>query len=395
MNKKFLVLVAVGLIVIALGFGAGQVTAQGPTNTFPGGASGVDNQYHNIPANTHLWYFFEYSGDNTQFSLVLFGGAKDKLDFNLYLPTQVTLPDQWVTNPIGRGSQPGIACPAGGGNCDQDNKIWLGNFNISGRYYVEVINNNSQNIAFLLKVVGGGDSIALHPPTATAPAPVAPVAPAATRTQPRVVATAPAAVPNAILTVMAQVAQTLEAPLASAPSTSTTGTPQPTATPQAAATSQPTTVSQATGPTATNTPLVIASPRASPTPNNFYWQAALYVVDDRRRVIPPKADLWFKFDYGGDKSQITARIPDAKLSLIEFKVYTSEQAQNYEREDKFIGVGSPPRVSCSSGPCDSNELSWSGSFSQSGTYYLRVTNTSEKYANFVLIVSGSNVSLGQ
>lgn len=400
MNKRLYSFLTLSFVALALGLGVAHVSAQGPTNTFPGGASGVDNQYHNIPAGAHLWYFFEYSGDNTQFSLVLVGGARDKIDFNLYLPTQVTLPDQWVTNPIGRGSQPGVACQVGAGSCDQDNKVWLGSFNISGRYYVEVINNNTQSIAFQLKVVGGGDSIALHPPTATPP-PAVVVAPAATRTQPRVVVPAPAVVPNAILTVMAQVAQTLEAPLPGSPSTSATGTPQaagtsqPTATQQAAATSQSTTVAQASGPTATNTPLVLASPKASPTPGNFYWQSALYVVDDRRRVIPPKADLWFKFNYGGDKSQIVVRIPDAKLSNISFKVYTSEQAQNYESEDKYIGVGSPPRVSCDSGPCDSNELSWSGSFGQSGVYYLRVTNDSDKYANFILVVSGSNVSLGQ
>jgi hypothetical protein len=46
-------------------------------------------------------------------------------------------------------------------------------------------------------------------------------------------------------------------------------------------------------------------------------------------VIHTKADLWFKFDYGGDRSQITC-IPDAKLSMLEFKVYTSEQVQQYE-----------------------------------------------------------------
>ncbi len=380
MKKKILALVVLGIIAIVLSLGIGNVAAQGPTNTFPGGASGLDNQFHTIPANTHLWYFFEYSGDNTQFSVVLVGGAKDKLDFNLYLPTQVTLPDQWVTNAIGRGSQPGIACPSGTGNCDQDNKIWLGGFNVSGRYYVEVINNNAQNLPFLLKIVGGGSSIALHPPTATAAA--AAVAPAATRTQPRAVAPAPA-VPNAILTVMAQVAATFEAPLSS----SSSGTPRPTTSAQAAATSQSTAAPQAAGPTATLS--------ASPTPSNTWWTSALYVVDDRRRVIPPKADLWFKFDYGGDKSQITVRIPDAKLSMIEFKVYTSEQVVNYETVDKFVGVGSPPRVSCDSGNCDSNEISWVGSFGQSGTYFLRVTNTSDKYANFVLIVSGSGVSLGR
>jgi hypothetical protein len=385
MNKKILVLVVLGIIAMVLSLGTANVAAQGPTNTYPGGASGLDNQFHNIPANTHLWYFFEYSGDNTQFSIVLVGGAKDKLDFNLYLPTQVTLPDQWVTNPIGRGSQPGIACPSFGGSCDQDNKIWLGGFNISGRYYVEVINNNAQNLPFLLQIVGGGDSIALHPPTATSAA--AAVAPVATRTQPRAVAPA-AAAPNAILTVMAQVAATLEAPAASLPSSSTAGTatPQTTSTPQAATTPQPTTISQAASPTAT--------PSITPTPGNTWWTSALYVVDDRRRVIAPKADLWFKFDYGGDKSQITIRIPDAKLSQIEFKIYTGDQVVNYETVDKFIGAGSPPRVACDSGSCDSNELSWLGSFGQGGTYFIRVTNTSDKYANFVLVVSGSNVSLG-
>lgn len=391
MNKKTLALVVLGTIVFALGFGAMRVTAQAPTNTYPGGAAGVDNQFHFIPANTHLWYFFEYAGDNNQFNVVLVNGAKDRLDFNLYLPTQVTLPDQWVSNPIGRGSQPGIACPAGSGNCDQDNKIWLGSFNVSGKYYVEVINNNSQGVGLLLKVTGGGDSIALHPPTATAVAPAAAAA-AATRTSPRVAA-GPAA-PNAILTVMAQVAATLKAPLASESSAQTSGTAQPTSASHATLASS-TSVAQASTPATTPTPLVIASPRPSPTPDNFYWQSAIYVVDDRVRVIPPKMDQWFKFDYGGDRTQITVRIPDAKLSSITFKVYTSEQAQQYEKEDKSIGVGSPPSVSCESGKCDSNELSWFGAFNQSGTYYVRVTNESEKYANYRLIIGGSNVSLGR
>jgi hypothetical protein len=387
--KKILVLATLLSLGIAFGASALRVSAQAPTNTFPGAAVGADNLSHFIPGGAHLWYFFQYAGDNSQYGIVLVNGAKDNLDFKLYLPTQITLPNDFDSDhPIARGGKSGIACPAGQDTCDATNNRALGpvSYKIAGRYYVEVINNNPDGKAFLLQINGPRDSISLQPPT-----PTVPVLAVATNTPLRA---APTATPNAILTLMAQVAATLKAPLptdnsqatpttsAIAPAPAPTSAPPPTDTPVPA-------------PTATAVALVV--PSATPTPDNFYWTNAMWVYDSRLRVLPPKTDSWFKFEVSGDKDRpiTTVTVPDAKLSGIEVHVYTSQQAQNYANEDKFIGVGTQPTLNCNDGTkCTSNDAVWSGALSSADTLYLRVTNTSDKYANLRLVVTGANVVLG-
>jgi|GEM_PF-486618 len=380
--KKNLILVSLLAFGIVLGASALQVAAQGPTNTFPGGAIGADNLQHFIPASAHLWYYFQYAGDNTQFSVTLVNAAKDNLDFKLYLPTQIAANGDYdADKPIGRGSKSNIPCPAGQDSCDQsNNKAWLGNVTIAGRYYVEVINNNTEGKAFLLQINGPKDSVSLQPPTPTSQTTPAVAASTATRTS-------AAPTPNALLTLMAQVAATLKAPApgdAPAPSAASTSTPQ------------------AAAPLDTLTPVAIVpptvavavAPSATPTPDNFYWTSALWVYDNRLRVLPPHTDSWFKFEHSGDRTVATILVPDAKLSGLEFKLYTSQQAKNYENEDKSVGVGTQPPGTCSSGPCTSNDLMWSGAFSTADTIYIRVTNTSDKYANLRIQITGTGVVLG-
>src|SRR5574341_590042 len=263
MQKKILLgTLLAGALTLILGAGAMLVTAQGPTNTYPGGAVGLDNQFHFIPANTRLWYFFEYAGDRSQISLVLLDGTTNRLDFNLYLPTQVTLPDKFADKPIGSGSSPTLPCPSGAGECASNNKVWLGSFPISGIYYVQVINNNSQGMAFLLQITGS--SIALHPPTAT------PALAAATATR-RPAATA---TPYAVLTSMAIFVARMEA--ASSPSATPTLTASAavtltaTATLTTTATVTPLEVAGSATPTATLTPTAVSAATATPAgPQNL------------------------------------------------------------------------------------------------------------------------------
>lgn len=381
--KKLLTFVALAGIALGLTLGAIRVAAQGPTNTFPGGANGADNQSHFIPAGAHLWYYFQYAGDNSQFSVTLLNAVKDNLDFKLYLPTQITLPNEYdADKPIGRGSKSNIPCPVGQDSCDQsNNKAWLGNVTIAGRYYVEVINNGTEGKALTLLINGPKDSVSLSPPTPTSLP--TPVVAASTATRPPAQPT-----PNALLTLMAQVAATLKAP---APGDAPTAAPA-TSTPQAAAPADTATSVAAAPPPP---PVVaVAAPTATATPDNFYWSSALWVYDNRLRVLPPHTDSWFKFEHPGNRNIATILVPDAKLSGLEFKVYTSQQAQNYANEDKSIGVGTQPPGVCNTGPCTANDLMWSGAFSSPDTIYIRVTNTSEKYANLRLIVSGTDIVLG-
>jgi hypothetical protein len=139
---------------------------------------------------------------------------------------------------------------------------------------------------------------------------------------------------------------------------------------------------------------VAAAPTATATPDNFYWTNAMWVYDSRLRVLPPKTDSWFKFEHPGDRKIATILVPDARLSKLEFKVYTSQQARNYENEDKYVGVGTQPPGVCASGPCTAEDLLWSGAFGSPDTIYIRVTNPTEKYANLRLVVTGTDVVLG-
>ncbi len=363
MQKKFLLgTLLAGAFALVLGAGAMIVTAQGPTNTYPGGAVGMDNQFHFIPANARLWYFFEYAGDRSPIELVLLEGTINRLDFNLYLPTQVTLPDQFADKPIGRGTSPALPCPSGAANCAANNKVWLGNFTLPGIFYVQVINNNPQGVSFLLQVTGSG--IALHPPTATPALPIATRRPA--------VATA---TPYAVLTSMAIFVATMQGP---GPTVAT-----PTLVASAAVT-----------PTATLTPTAFSAATETPAgPQNLYYTSAEYVSDNRVRMIPDHTDLWFRFDYAGDRSKISVTVTDGYLNGLKFKLYTPDQIAGYDAKTKPAGEGMASWIACDMGKCYSNELTWNGAFPINGTYYVQVSNETSKAAGFQLIVKGEGNSV--
>jgi hypothetical protein len=64
-----------------------------------------------------------------------------------------------------------------------------------------------------------------------------------------------------------------------------------------------------------------------------------------------------------------------------------------------IGRGTPQTINCDtgeldgSGACQSPDLIWTGTFGQSGPYFVRVVNTNNNQTNFQLQIQGSGVSL--
>lgn len=111
-------------------------------NTDPGHAMAVTPNMINVPANGALWYQFSYPGDRSQILITLPNGNLNGAMFNVYTGMQIG--DWWEETPIGRGT--------GGGN----DLIWSGNFNLSGIYYVQVVNPNMSPLAVQLLVVGSG-----------------------------------------------------------------------------------------------------------------------------------------------------------------------------------------------------------------------------------------------
>jgi hypothetical protein len=422
-----------------------QAAAQGPVNAYPSGAVYLDNQWKYIPPNLSLWYLFDYSGDRSMIELILVNGTLNRLAFNVYTPDQISLPDQ-TTNPIGRGSTPQVNCDSA--KCPANDLVWKGNFTGPGTFYVQVINNNSDSKPFLMQIIGSG--VTLRQPTATftaaRPAPtatpdafqtaVAAVVATLQATRTPQVTSSPvvttAATPDAMQTIVAAAVATLQTSSMPPPTATPTSAPQPSASSNvtqtivaaAVATLQSPVAAQPAAPPNVNQAIVAAvvatlqapipppaaapifvpapavpppisvGPAPAPQPNNFWPQNAIYVEDSRWRFIPGHSDLWFRFDYAGDRSQVTIRLPDGYKNHLEFRIYTEDQVKRFERDGEYVGESSAPMIPCDTGKCPSNELFWSGGFAERGIFYIQVSNFESVGKPFQLVVSGTGVVLG-
>ncbi|MBI3915303.1 MAG: hypothetical protein HY327_14090 [Chloroflexi bacterium] len=382
MRQKILIVMSVALLVGTIfALGTLKVSAQEPSNTYPGAAQYIDGQWRSIGGNTSLWYIFEYSGDRSEISLLLVDGYVNRVDFNVFTPEQVRVPDTINGTPIGRGSSPNNA-NCGGTRCSSNDLVWSSKMNIAGKYYVQVTNREANAKPFQLKVSGTGVFV-LEPtstPTLRAPA-------AATSTRTRTPSPgAPAISPVAVWTSMAIFSARMKA--------SDAGTPAPTV--------QPPSDGIVTPPT--STPTASASAVTTPTrlpaaefldANNFYPQSATYVLDGRERIVPGNSSLWFKFDYAGDGSLAVVRIPEGSLRKLAFKIYEGNAISQLGLDAPAMGQGSVPLVNCGGVRCPSGDLEWSSKFPGPGTVYVQVINNNPGQINFSLVVSGPGVILGK
>ncbi len=371
------VLWLVGLILSVTWLGVTQVAAQGPTNTNPGSAVYIDNQWHAIPPNTTLWYLFDYNGDRSIIEMVLLDGFTNKLEFSVYTPDQITPTS--IGTPIGRGAAPQVSCDTG--KCPSAHLLWKGNFAGPGTFFVEVINRNAINVPLGLVILGGGVTLRVSAPPPVVASPAVPVVvpvPAVNILQ--------AAVIPAIAAMRAPLTATIGITPTMPLSPTTTISPTLSLSPEA-------------GAAGVLPPPIVVSPAMpvapAPTRVNVYWTDAAWIMDNAwLRQVPGNAERWFAFRYAGDRTRIEIRIPGGNESKLAFRVYTSEQVLRYLEENRSVGDGTPGLVTCDAGKCPSNDLTWTGDFMIGGTYFIQVTNRNPETKNFQLSVTGSGVILG-
>jgi hypothetical protein len=350
MKAKILIGVFVALaLAVVIGQSALPSAAQGPiigpTNVSPFTAIYADFQQHQIPAGAYLWYMFDYSGDNTKINIVIPNGGANGLEFRVYTPQQaanIENEDKFV----GRGNRDQVPC-MDGGKCASVDLTWQGAFRSAGPYYILLINSNPVWKSFSLLVTG--ESVWMGIPT---PTPAIPPTPVTTTT-----------------------------------TTTTTTTPLTTTLP-------PVLPVQPVLPVlpAVPTPLSIPSPTPVKGVQNDSPYTAVYVRDNRDQNIPANSAMWYKFDYGGDRSRIMIVLYNGNVSGIWFALFTPDQAINFT-DDKFIGRGMTSPVLCDSGKCTGNDLVWVGNFSVSGTYFIRVTNPNDKPWTFKMHIEGDNINI--
>lgn len=125
---------------------------------------------------------------------------------------------------------------------------------------------------------------------------------------------------------------------------------------------------------------------------------ALY-ISGTPQTLEANAVRWYKFDYAGDRSDITVLMPNGAGTLVAYNVFTPEQAQSWW-DTPPIGRGTAYQIDCDTGEekpggeCQSPDLKWVGKFNAPGTYYVQVLNYNTGPANFILTVTGTGVTVG-
>lgn len=158
--------------------------------------------------------------------------------------------------------------------------------------------------------------------------------------------------------------------------------------------------------------LGVMSVAAQTLPANDSPTAAVY-LDNQTHTAPVGLSLWYKFDYNSnihakDRTPIFITQVDGNGSGVEFSIYNWDQVndtladgiENW-RQETPIGRGTAQRETCGShipkpqGECVSKDLTWTGTFAESGPFFVRVRNLTETPQDFTLKIEGADVGLGQ
>lgn len=106
------------------------------------------------------------------------------------------------------------------------------------------------------------------------------------------------------------------------------------------------------------------------------------------RPLASHRALWFRFMYGGDKTQIEIHLLDGGASDISFALYTPGQIELLRRGERVKPIGQMTRASGE----PARDLQWSGNFNERGTYYVVVQNLSNLAHTIRLVALGTSVT---
>jgi len=135
------------------------------------------------------------------------------------------------------------------------------------------------------------------------------------------------------------------------------------------------------------------APRAAAqTPINTSPQTARY-LDNQWQYISARTTLWFRFDYGGDRSVVELILIDGTSKKLQFNVWSPAQAAGRADSTNPLGRGSAPQVNCDAGKCPSNHILWKSASGEDGTYLVEVINDNPVGMPYFLAIMGGAVTL--
>lgn len=122
-------------------------------------------------------------------------------------------------------------------------------------------------------------------------------------------------------------------------------------------------------------------------------------IDNQAHAIDAKASLWYRFDYvlgtKGEREPITLKLVQGNKSGVGFEIYEPQDMPIFWEEEyhPVIGRGTASSQACDAGRCPSDDLTWVGAFSASGTYYVRIVNKNSSATTALLTIEGNGVRL--
>ncbi len=332
--------IAVAMLLTALlSLGVLTATAQGPTGSSTTQIAYLDNQSHTIPANSSQLFRFDYAvkddGTRPVTTIRLVNGTNSGVNFQVWTPDQLraqantvadAAADKFDNQPLGRGSAANVNCDSGvlnGTAACQSPDLVWSGAFGTSGPYFVRVINNN-NSDSKYQLLIQGSGVSLTPQTQVASA---------------------------------------------APSQGPAAAP-----PLAAASGDPT---KATA------------------------------IDGQSHTLAGGAATWHHFDYAvkddGTRPLVTIRLVNGTKSGVNFEVWTADQLRAQATTaadataDKFdnqpLGRGSAENVDCDSGvlngtaACQSPDLVWKGAFGTSGTYFVKVINTTNSDGNYQLVMT--------
>jgi hypothetical protein len=162
-------LVGIVLLILALVSISTAVFAQGPTGSSPYDALMSSIDLRTVAPRGMLWHYFDYTGDRSEVQVFLDAAGATNLRLAIYTPEQA---GKWANDtgvtPVGLGAPP-LENTIFYGKHDY---TWRGQFNIPGRFFVAVTNNNPKPVSYRLIVIGGGVTLFPTPTPSPIPTPL-------------------------------------------------------------------------------------------------------------------------------------------------------------------------------------------------------------------------------
>jgi hypothetical protein len=104
-------------------------------------------------------------------------------------------------------------------------------------------------------------------------------------------------------------------------------------------------------------------------------------ADAQSHLIPANSSQWYRFEYVGDNSVVTIRVPLGNKNRLAFEIYTPEEVAKWW-DTRPIGAGSPQK----------DDLVWAGRFNFAGTFYVEILNRNPYAISYVMEFTGKGAS---